>query len=166
MKIKVLSLWQPWAEAIRVGAKQVETRSWLTGYRGWLAIHAAKKSVESAIRQSCGSDADGFKDFAKHWVGDLDKLDLGAAICIVKLTDCRPTEALREEIGEDEELWGNYDDGRWGWMLDGGPVIDLNPAIPLRGHQGLFDWEVPEEIAQRIKRWDEGGSLEKLVRGA
>lgn len=146
MKIKVLSLWQPWAEAIRVGAKQIETRHWLTRYRGWLAIHAAKRKIDK-------SDA-GFVDFAEHWVGDLSQLDFGAIICVVKLSDCRPTEALREEVSEDESLWGNYDDGRWGWMLDAGPVIDINPAIPVIGHQGLFDWEVPEAIAERIRKWD------------
>ena len=147
MKIKTLSLWQPWAEAIRVGAKQVETRSWLTSYRGWLAIHAAKRKIDK-------SDA-AFTDWAEHYVGDLSKLDFGAAICIVKLSDCRSTEALREEISEGEQLWGNYDDGRWGWVLSQGPVIDLIPAIPLVGHQGLFDWEVPEYVAKRIREWDQ-----------
>ena len=146
MKIKALSLWQPWAEAIRVGAKQIETRSWPCSYRGWLAIHAAKKPVDKSDQ--------GFVEFAEHWVGDLTKLDFGAVVCIVKLTGCSPTKAVREETQEDEELWGNYDDGRWAWMLDGGPVIDINPAIALRGHQGLFDWEVPEEIAERIRKWD------------
>jgi hypothetical protein len=153
MKIKALSLWQPWADAIRVGAKQIETRHWVTHYRGWLAIHAAKKKIDR-------SDQD-FVDFAEHWVGDLNKLDFGAVVCVVKLTNCRPTEALREEIGEDEQLWGNYDDGRWGWMLDGVPVIDITPVIPVIGHQGLFDWEVPEAVAERIRKLDSSIQIPK-----
>lgn len=32
--MKAISLWQPWASAIAVGAKRVETRSWATKYRG------------------------------------------------------------------------------------------------------------------------------------
>ncbi len=153
MRIKALSLWQPWADAIRVGVKQIETRSWPTTYRGWLAIHAAKKPIQAAIRESCEENAaEGFKDFAEHWVGDLSKLDFGAIICVVKLSDCRPTEALIEEVEEDEGLWGNYDGGCWGWLLNDGPVIDINPAIPVRGHQGLFDWEVPEAVAERIRK--------------
>ena len=32
--MKAPSLWQPWASAIAVGAKRVETRSWPTNYRG------------------------------------------------------------------------------------------------------------------------------------
>lgn len=52
--INCLSLWQPWASLCAVSAKQIETRSWPTGYRGWLAIHAAKKcdgEVRSYLRE-------------------------------------------------------------------------------------------------------------------
>lgn len=40
--MKAISLTQPWATAIAVGVKQWETRSWPTGFRGPVAIHAAK----------------------------------------------------------------------------------------------------------------------------
>jgi hypothetical protein len=111
-----------------------------------MGIHAAKRPIDNKD--------EGFTAFAEHWVGDLSKLDFGAIVCIVKLTDLRPTEALREEISEDEGIWGNYDDGRWGWVFDG-PVIDVNPAIPLCGHQGLFNWSPPSGLIQRMSRWDE-----------
>lgn len=42
--MKALSLWQPWASLVAIGAKTIETRSWSTSYRGPLAIHAAKTS--------------------------------------------------------------------------------------------------------------------------
>lgn len=41
--MKAISLWQPWASLVAVGAKKIETRSWATKYRGSLAIHATKK---------------------------------------------------------------------------------------------------------------------------
>lgn len=41
-KIKALTLYQPWATLIAIGAKKIETRSWDTKYRGPLAIHASK----------------------------------------------------------------------------------------------------------------------------
>jgi hypothetical protein len=41
--MKALTLWQPWASLIALGAKTIETRSWSTKYRGPLAIHAAKR---------------------------------------------------------------------------------------------------------------------------
>ncbi len=40
--MKALTLTQPWAHLVAVGAKRVETRSWPTPYRGPLAIHAAQ----------------------------------------------------------------------------------------------------------------------------
>lgn len=41
--MKAITIWQPWASLIAIGAKQYETRSWATSYRGPIAIHAAKK---------------------------------------------------------------------------------------------------------------------------
>ena len=41
--MRALSLWQPWASGIALGAKRIETRSWSTPYRVPIAIHAAKK---------------------------------------------------------------------------------------------------------------------------
>lgn len=43
MKIKALSLWQPWASLIAIGAKKIETRGWSTKYRGPLVICSAKR---------------------------------------------------------------------------------------------------------------------------
>ena len=37
--MKALTVRQPWASLIAVGAKRVETRSWPTAYRGPRAIH-------------------------------------------------------------------------------------------------------------------------------
>jgi hypothetical protein len=39
--MKAISLWNPWAYAVPLGLKGVETRSWATNYRGPIAIHAA-----------------------------------------------------------------------------------------------------------------------------
>ena len=45
---RCLSLIQPWATLVAIGAKKVETRSWKTPYRGWLAIHASKAFPKDA----------------------------------------------------------------------------------------------------------------------
>lgn len=39
--MKALSLTQPWAALLAVGAKTIETRDWPTEFRGWFAIHAS-----------------------------------------------------------------------------------------------------------------------------
>jgi ASCH domain len=40
--MKALTVAQPWATLIAIGAKRIETRSWMTRHRGPLAIHAAR----------------------------------------------------------------------------------------------------------------------------
>ena len=44
--MKAITLWQPWASLIAVGAKRIETRSWSTNYRGPLAVHASLRRPE------------------------------------------------------------------------------------------------------------------------
>jgi len=48
--VKALSLWQPHAHAIALGLKPYETRDWPTKYRGPLAVHAAKREPDQALR--------------------------------------------------------------------------------------------------------------------
>ena len=43
MTIRGLSVQQPFAQLITLGAKTIETRSFHRKYTGWLAIHAAKR---------------------------------------------------------------------------------------------------------------------------
>ncbi len=40
--MRTLTLTQPWATLVALGAKTIETRSWQTSYRGPLAIHAGQ----------------------------------------------------------------------------------------------------------------------------
>jgi activating signal cointegrator 1 len=50
--MKAISICQPWATLIVIGAKRFETRSWKTDYRGILAIHASKTKVPHACHSS------------------------------------------------------------------------------------------------------------------
>lgn len=49
MAVKALTLHQPWASLVAVGAKTIETCSWPTSYRGRLLIHAGKQAPESGM---------------------------------------------------------------------------------------------------------------------
>lgn len=46
--MKAITILQPYASLIVAGAKQYETRSWDTPYRGIIAIHAGFQSTRSA----------------------------------------------------------------------------------------------------------------------
>jgi len=163
--MKALSLWQPWASAVAIGSKRIETRSWPTNYRGPIAIHAAKHldRDELIYYGSCWSWCGALRATGKH-MGDgkylEDLLPFGAVIAIGRLVDCRPTgsftvQELDEERHPDvvpplinpsidawtERMLGDFTLGRWGWVL-----ADMRPLpepIPFRGRQGLFDVEVP-----------------------
>lgn len=128
----VLSLTQPWASAIFLGLKAIETRSWQTNYRGRLYIHASN----------------GMPKYAKEFAADerfmcrlpeIGKLPLGAIIGHVDLIDIKRTEDLKP--GPIEELYGDYGPGRYGWITDN-PVL-LETPIPAKGSLGIWRYQVP-----------------------
>ena len=153
--MRAISLWQPWATAIAVGAKRIETRGWSTDYRGPLAIHAARRCIVDemlyygATWQWCYALA----PIGKR-MGDgnyLDKiLPFGAIVATCLLDDCRPTDSFtqaeldaprRHPGGSEHEFWtermmGNFDLGRFGWALT--EIRALPRPIPFKGRQGFF----------------------------
>lgn len=131
--MKAISLWQPWATAIALGHKRIETRHWSTKYRGPLAIHAAKRWTLDQ------------RDFAsvERTLGRLPaQLPLGAIVATCRLVDVRPSEELEISVGAIERLYGNYAPGRFGWMLE--DIQALAEPIPFKGAQGFFT--VPDEM--------------------
>lgn len=143
--MKALSLWQPWATLIAIGAKQFETRSWKTDYRGPLVIHASKRWTVDE-RGICIS-----QPFARvlraGGYTQLSQIPLGAALCIVDLVDVLPTEKVRSDSYRlyrlvDELSFGNYADGRYAWKLAN--VRRFTSPLPMRGAQGLFDCNLQE----------------------
>jgi hypothetical protein len=157
--MKAISLWQPWATAIALGSKRVETRHWSTNYRGLLAIHAAKRYVKHEMQHY---------ECEPFWRGALSgalgvhrlysDLPFGAIVATCRLADVRPSEAFHpveidslrhpdwqyrgRGLSWTERQMGNFGPGRFGWVLE-----DIQPVrwpIPFRGLQGLFN--VPDEL--------------------
>src|SRR3546814_20184887 len=83
--VKAISLWQPWASAIALGHKSIETRHWPTKYRGELALHAAKRF---------GPDEREFASIERALGRMPARLPLGALVAVVDLLDCRTTTPL------------------------------------------------------------------------
>lgn len=146
--MKCLSLWQPWAHLMEIGAKQNETRSWSTSYRGTLAIHAAKKwsldLAAMALREyfkeiylpimEKGGSGSYYERLARH-------LSFGAIIAVVDLYGCEEITSTNAPQGS-ERAFGDYTPGRFMWMTRN--VRRLPEPIPFRGAQGLF--EVPSAL--------------------
>lgn len=142
--MRAISLWQPWASAMALGFKRIETRHWRTNYTGLLAIHAAKRWTRAEQEFTTMLRTNG--------IGIPFTLPLGAVVATVRLVECRPTERIVPKLkakgpaGLVEFNLGNYDAGRWGWIF-----VDIKPLaapIPFKGAQGFFD--VPDELLREV----------------
>lgn len=165
--MRVISLLQPWASLSVEGHKGIETRSWATKYRGPLLIHASanKKSVgkQLAASQPFLKYMPHIPD--KQWkdrfdqqqpVLDWDALPFGAIIGMVHLdhivsfdeernttTNALPEifehEGRRWPLYPDEREFGDYNPGRYGWLMRS-PKVFPKP-IPAKGKLLLWDYE-------------------------
>jgi len=129
--MKVLTLIQPWATAIMIGNKTIETRSWRTYYRGRIGLHASKGFPAWA------------REFAKteRALGRIPgRLPFGAIVGFATLKDIHRTEELRAGISAIERLYGDYRDGRWGWMLTDIEPLPDDKIISCNGSRGLWEF--------------------------
>lgn len=159
--MKAITIKQPYASLIACGAKRIETRSWKTNYRGKLAIHAGMKPAKIPNELKNYIDDVFFYDHPIHisfpgYFADgalqCDELPLGQIIAIADLVDCAKVvdyhKALNHPIiergwsdhglTENEFLFGNYELGRYAWILDN--VKPIEP-VEIKGKQGLWNWE-------------------------
>lgn len=126
--MRAISLWQPWASAVALGVKRVETRHWAPRYRGPLIIHAAKRWDRDQ------------REFAsvERALGRLPpRLPLGALVAVCELVDVRPSEEIGPDVSAVERIYGNYAPGRFGWVLAN--IRPLPEPIGFKGHQSFFD---------------------------
>jgi hypothetical protein len=83
--MKCLTLYQPWATLLILGAKKIETRSWQTSHRGPLAIHAGAKD-HPTLRPLCHEPP--FREvLASHGITDWDQLPRKVLLGTVTLVD-------------------------------------------------------------------------------
>lgn len=167
--MKALTIQQPWAMLIALGAKKIETRSWKTNYRGPLAIHAGKINAKISKDMKNMIDDIFYYDYpiryqVPEYFSDgayqCDNLPKGEIIATADLTDCKKiagyvdgimgnivvnTHKVEFEDGEkmylpaDFSLLGDFTEGRYAWILENVQMID---PIKVKGKQGLWNWEV------------------------
>lgn len=161
MKIKALTLWQPWASLMAMEEKKIETRSWKTKYRGLLAIHAAKRPLrtpEIELYNKAFCDL-GLKLPSPRWA-----LPFGEIVAVVELKACWQTPGddhfktmLDVHGGVHESLFGNYAKGRYAWITKMVYAVPYNETYNVNGQRGLWDWEVPPgtKMELAIKKYQE-----------
>ncbi len=144
--MKAITLTQPWATLVAIGAKRIETRSWGTKYRGPLAIHAAKTFPDFA--QALCRTEPFHSILGEHtqirivWSQGTKHSDfpLGAVIATCQLVRCWKI-GKDEAIPEPERSFGDYTAGRYAWLLAN--VHPLPEPVPARGALGLWEWGDP-----------------------
>lgn len=137
--MKALTLWQPWATFVAHGIKTIETRSWDTSYRGFLAIHAAQ-SIPGDVVRLCSKEP--FAEWIERLGYQVATLPLGKVVCKAQLNSTFETGA--QSVSDFERQFGDFSEGRFGWVFTS--VIRYLHPIPARGHQRLWDWWEPEDV--------------------
>src|ERR1700690_1165855 len=141
--MKALTLTQPWASLVAIGAKRIETRCWRTNYRGPLAIRAAK-GFPGWAKQTWREDP--FDEVLRAAFGDgswkqIDPpvLPLGCVIATCTLVSCTLTsQAYDERLSEQERAFGDYSLGRFAWVLE--DIKPLSEPIPAKGALSLWEF--------------------------
>lgn len=136
--MKVITIRQPWASLIMVGAKGIETRSWATSYRGPILIHASA-SIGKMEQELCATEP------FKHYLRELKSLPTGCILGKATLRAVYPTSHLlgcfQSHPGvynPNEKHFGDYTAGRYGWLLS--DVVAFQQPIPAKGQLGLWTY--------------------------
>jgi hypothetical protein len=169
--MRAISLTQPWASLIAIGAKTIETRSWPTLYRGPIAIHAAK-GFPTWARNECWDepfrrvltdaqlvDFGGDANLGHHATARFSRLPLGAIVAVAVLVAIRPTDEVREGISLQEQHFGDYSDDRFAWELR--EVLPLSRPVSCRGALGL--WEMAPEVRRAVQAQTAAGRWSRVL---
>ena len=134
--MKAITVCQPYAYLLCLPTnddehKRIENRTWYTGYRGPLAIHAGK---------------------SRKWLDTWDgrpipesEIVFGAVVGVGTLIDCLHIDRVRRLV-TGPRLWVKHHihaKGPYCWIL--APAVrPLVPPVPCLGSLGL--WDVPESL--------------------
>lgn len=131
MIVKAISLLQPWAHLVVIGAKKWETRGWKTEHRGRVLIHASLSEDHMGLLT-----LDPFKKYNGH-PGSI--FTRGAIIGECMIQEIVRTEVQRGVISKEEFAFGDWKTGRWAWKLVN-PIQYKKPYF-VKGSLSLWDFD-------------------------
>jgi hypothetical protein len=122
--MKALSIKQPWAQLIIMGAKDIENRSRRTNFRGRFAVHVSLKRANYEDVDVAAIPPDLRELVKRAWERNA---FAGRVIGTVELADC---------IRDSDSIWAI--DNYWHWVLcNPRPYSQSRPA---KGQLGLWEW--------------------------
>jgi hypothetical protein len=119
--MKALSILQPFAWLIVTGKKDIENRTWVTGYRGPVLIHAGK-TYPKIDYEFNAQDWPDYPATREEMIGGI--------VGIATITGC---------VSKSDSPWFN---GPYGFTLTNARA--LPKLVPMRGALGFFD--VPPDV--------------------
>jgi len=136
MAIKAISLKQPWATLVILGAKMYETRSWNTSHRGVMAIHASRTFSDETARLCLHEPFRSVLRGAGYRSGwDLPR---GVVLGTVELVEvCATAELDPRTLSATELAFGNFRPRRFAFQLAHPRKWD--PPVPMPGHLNIYD---------------------------
>jgi hypothetical protein len=158
--IPALTIWQPWASLIMLGAKPYEFRGWaaprnLRGQR--IAIHAGARPVKRSevaelIMKLQGEDAwtTGLKSelalaFLERVHSSPGILPLSTVLGTVLLGEPRRAYEIVSDFGGRVNDSDRNEHSNWAWPVS--EIQHLEPPVPARGAQGFWRWSPGSEAA-------------------
>jgi hypothetical protein len=162
---KAITVYQPWATLIVVGAKPYEFRGWNPRERGagWaryigqrIVIHAAAKAIDTALVESMLELQELYpatsiaaqmclhRDKAIPVLMDAlaGRLPMSAGVGTAVLGEPRNGIEIAEEFGVPRANDSDRDEhANWGW-----PMLEIEKwdvPVPCRGLQGFWGWPTP-----------------------
>lgn len=129
-----LTLQQPWASLMALGAKRIETRSWKCSHTGPVAIHSSA-NFPTKLRQIM------FREPFRSVMASqpLNRLPLGKIVAVGRLVKVVPVDEIDFGIKDQEMAFGDYGEGRFAWVFR--DIVALPEPIPFKGMLNL--WIVP-----------------------
>jgi hypothetical protein len=132
--MKALTLHRPWDQLILAGHKPVENRSWSTGHRGDLLIHAGKaydpRALPLAQQEAPSFEVPDFESSPVGIVGKVTLVDGCSDAASGGTCDCGP--------------WAFP--GQYHWKV--ADPIRFDTPIPCRGFQQL--WTPPADVLASV----------------
>lgn len=153
--MKVITVWQPWASLIAIGAKPYEFRGWVPpqsviGQR--IGIHAGarpmkKDEIFTLLQQLRYPEKHGTPCLIAETAGVMlqialdrpNSFPLSHILCTAILGPPKRGDICAREFGVDAGNDSNREGTfNWGWPLS--DIQHLTPPVPMKGMQGLWNW--------------------------
>ena len=149
--MKAITLYEPYASLMAIGAKVNETRPLKTNHRGDICIHAALKEVdiESEIYDRARAAVNARDQYLSCFYGCI--------VAVVELWDVQPAAMFytksdiprlhQIQISEEEWSFGNYGFSRWVYRTRN--LRRLKTPVPSRGFQ-CVGWTVSADVEAKV----------------